>query len=98
MEGRENIAAALRNAVAAARIAARRSSEAASSAATTGHMGTLGSGRGPHLPGDTNRAPAALANAYRIRGKTPSDDLAVVLQRVKSEERESARVRSLTFA
>ena len=40
MEGRENIAAALRNAVAAARIAARRSSEAAASAATTGHTGT----------------------------------------------------------
>ena len=62
MEGRENIAAALRNAVAAARIAARRSSEAAASAAATGHMGTLGSGRGPHLPGNNNRAPAALAN------------------------------------
>jgi len=96
MEGKENIAAALRNAVAAARIAARRSSEAAASAATTGHMGTLGSGRGPHLPGNTSRAPAALANA-RLQN-TPSDDLAVVLQRVKSEERESARVRSLTFA
>jgi hypothetical protein len=40
MEGKENIAAALRNAVAAARIKPRRSSEAAASAATTGHTGT----------------------------------------------------------
>jgi hypothetical protein len=40
MEGRENIAAAVRNAVAEARTAARRNSEAAASAATTGHTGT----------------------------------------------------------